>query len=1030
MATWNPRANELFLKALDLRSPGEREAYLDEVCAGDAALRAEVDGLLEAGARAGSFLEPPARDPAATFDEGPTIAEDPGTVIGPYKLLKPIGEGGFAVVFLAEQTRPVRRRVAVKVLKPGMDTRQVVARFEAERQALAIMDHPNIAKVFDGGTTPSGRPYFVMELVKGVPITAFCDQKQLTPRQRLGLFVSVCQAVQHAHQKGVIHRDLKPSNVLVTLNDTAPVVKVIDFGVAKALGQELTDKTLFTGFAQMIGTPLYMSPEQAGLSGLDIDTRSDIYALGVLLYELLTGTTPFPRERFKQAGYDEIRRIIREEEPPRPSTRLSTLGQAATTICTQRQSDPRRLSRLFRGELDWVVMKALEKDRNRRYETANSFAGDVQRYLNDEPVAAGPPSALYRFRKLAHKHRKVLATAAAFGLLLVTATGVSIGLAVWALRAQQVATGAAAAERTAREGETKEKQLAQQHEREAKEAAAARQDVLDFFDKKILAAVRPRGQKGGLGPDVTVRQAIEAAEPQIAAAFKDRPAVEASVRDTMGLSYWYAGEHDLAIRQYQQALALRQAALGPDHPDTLKTLNNLATAYADSGKPEQALPLLQDVLKRQQATLGPDHADVLITMNNIAEAYMSLGRADEAIALHEETLRLKQARLGPDDLSTLISMNNLARAYRQVGRLDQAIPLLEEAHRRLKARYGPDHQYTLGCIVNLAGAYEEAHKFNQAVALLEETLPRMKAALPAGHPYILGTMNNLAGAYQAAGKIDRALPLREEAFRLFKAKFGLDHADTLRVMAGLADVYMDAGKVDQALPLLEEVVQRRKAKLGADSPDTLLAMTDLGSGYQAAGKLQQALPLFEAAATGIEKRNFHSAWAGRIIHGLTGCQEQLQQFAHAEAWHRKWLAAVKERSGTDSLAYAEGLAGLGRNLLLQERWADAEQVLRECLTIQQQKQPDAWTTFDTRSMLGSSLAGQKRFTEAEPLLLEGYEGMNQRAASIPAKGRTRLTDAIERLVRLYEGWGRKDQADAWRRKREAAHAAAATPSKP
>jgi WD40 repeat protein/serine/threonine protein kinase len=348
-------------------------------------------------------------------------------VIGPYKLLEQIGEGGFGVVFMAEQQHPVRRKVALKVLKPGMDTRQVVARFEAERQALALMDHPNIAHVFDGGETASGRPYFVMELVRGIPITEFCDQNHLSIRERLELYVTVCQAVQHAHQKGIIHRDLKPSNVLVTLQDGTPLVKVIDFGIAKALGPErLTDKTLFTGLIHMIGTPLYMSPEQAEMSGQDADTRTDIYSLGVLLYELLTGTTPFDKDRLKEASYDEIRRIVREEEPAKPSTRISTLGQAATTVSANRRSEPRRLSQLFRGELDWIVMKALEKDRNRRYETANSFAADVQRYLHDEPVQACPPSAGYRFRKFARRNQAALLTASVVVLaVLLTVAGLA-----------------------------------------------------------------------------------------------------------------------------------------------------------------------------------------------------------------------------------------------------------------------------------------------------------------------------------------------------------------------------------------------------------------------------------------------------------------------------------------------------------------------------------------------------------------------------------------------------------------------------
>jgi WD40 repeat protein/serine/threonine protein kinase len=432
---------EIFLGAVEKGTPAERAAFLDGACGPDVALRAHVEALLGAHDDAGNLLDrplfentqdhqPPAQ-PSDTLDMT-------GAVIGPYKLLEPIGEGGFGVVYMAEQQRPIRRKVALKVVKPGMDSKQVVARFEAERQALALMDHPNIARVLDAGTTEGGLPYFVMELVRGVPITAFCDNNRLTTGERLHLFVTVCQAVQHAHTKGIIHRDLKPSNVLVTLHDGQPVVKVIDFGIAKALGQQLTERTLFTGFAQMVGTPLYMSPEQAEMSGLDIDTRSDVYSLGVLLYELLTGTTPLDRERLGKLSYDELRRVIREEEPPRPSTRISTLGQAATTLSVNRRSGPKQLSQLFRRELDWVVMKALEKDRNRRYESASAFAADVQRFLNDEPVLACPPSALYRARKFARRNKgaMVLASTILAALLLVV-----VGLALSTLLVWQAKQG-------------------------------------------------------------------------------------------------------------------------------------------------------------------------------------------------------------------------------------------------------------------------------------------------------------------------------------------------------------------------------------------------------------------------------------------------------------------------------------------------------------------------------------------------------------------------------------------------------------
>jgi serine/threonine protein kinase/Tfp pilus assembly protein PilF len=425
-----PDVMSVFSEALECASPEERAAYIAEACGPDGMLRGRVEDLLRAHQGAGNFLR---GVPATPVHEGP------GTVIGPYKLLEQIGEGGFGIVFMAEQTQPVRRRVALKLIKPGMDTRQVVARFEAERQALALMDHTNIAHVFEAGETASGRPYFVMELVRGVPITDFCDENRFTPRERLELFVNVCQAVQHAHHKGVIHRDLKPSNVLVTLHDGTPVVKVIDFGIAKAIGQQLTDKTLFTNFAQLVGTPLYMSPEQAEMSGLDIDTRSDIYGLGVLLYELLTGTTVFDRERLRLAGYEEIRRIIRQEEPPRPSARVSTLGQLAATICGRRQSDPSRLQQFFRGELDWIVMRALEKDRKMRYETASAFAADVLRYLHDEPVLACPPSRWYQFRKFARRHKAGLAVASLAALAgLAAVAGLALSNAL--IRQEQART--------------------------------------------------------------------------------------------------------------------------------------------------------------------------------------------------------------------------------------------------------------------------------------------------------------------------------------------------------------------------------------------------------------------------------------------------------------------------------------------------------------------------------------------------------------------------------------------------------------
>jgi serine/threonine protein kinase/tetratricopeptide (TPR) repeat protein len=804
------QAKSIFLEAIDEHAPEQWPAFLERACAGDVLLRADVEKLLHAQAAIGSFHEAP-RSTLAARAQGP-ITERPGTILGPYKLLEPIGEGGFGVVFLAEQQWPIRRQVALKVLKPGMDTRQVIARFECERQALALMDHPNIARVLDAGATDAGRPYFVMELVKGGPITEFCDEHHLAPEARLKLFIDVCHAIQHAHHKGVVHRDIKPTNVLVTVHDGAPVVKVIDFGIAKAMAEKLTERTLFTACGQMIGTPAYMSPEQAETSGLDVDTRSDVYALGVLLYELLTGTTPLEGKRLGEAGYAEMQRLIREEEAPWPSTRVSSLGAAATPLACKRGLDGKRLAQLLAGDLDWVVMKALEKDRDRRYDTPGSFAEDVERCLRREAVLARPPSTAYRVRKFAQRQRAAVLTGSAMAAALLVGAGVATWQAAVATRAKQDALAAAAAEKEAKE-------LAQAREAETRAA-------LEFVERRVFAAARPEGQDGGLGREVTLRQAVAAALPLVDRSFADQPLIEARLRMTLGQSFWYLGEAKLAADECQRARTLYTEHLGPDHPDTLRSMHNLARSYHALGQYAEALRLNEETLARRLATLDRDHPDTLMSLNNVATGNAALGRHAEALELYEETLARRLATLGPDHPDTLHSMHNLAVGYAALGRHAEALKLREETLARRLAKFGPDHPDTLASMEELAKSYGALGRDTDALKLREETLARRQAELGPDHPDTLKSMYNLATSYHALGRHADALKLHEETLALRKAKLGPDHRDTLRSMWGVAASLADLGRGTEAVPVIDECVRRAAGKVCCRS-DLLPGVMDL-----------------------------------------------------------------------------------------------------------------------------------------------------------------------------------------------------------
>ena len=653
----NQRLEELFHAALERPAGPERQAYLDGACGGDAELRDNVDALLAAHAEATGFLEEPA---VAAKREGP------GTTIGPYKLLQEIGEGGMGVVYMAEQTEPVRRKVALKVIKLGMDTKQVISRFEAERQALALMDHANIARVLDAGATDSGRPYFVMELVRGVPIDTYCDQNKLPTRARLELFIDVCRAIQHAHQKGIIHRDLKPSNVLVTSYDGVPVPKIIDFGVAKATNQKLTERTLFTEFRQVIGTPEYMSPEQAEMSGLDVDTRSDIYSLGVLLYQLLTGTTPVDPKELRTAGFEEMTRMIREDEAPAPSTRVSKLGSAADELARSHGSDAGALSKQLRGDLDWIVLRALEKDRTRRYETASDFARDVERHLEDLPVEASPPGALYRLNKVAHRNRRAVTAGAA--VLLAVALGLA-GTTAGFLRAR------AEAARSGRIGDSLQEVLAMGDVSRAVERGEV---------ERVLA---------------TTGEVFGAEHP-----------TRAAVLDTLAARLHDAGEFDESVELSRQALSIWRQVYGQRHVNAARTLSQLGRTLRAQGEHEGAEQALREAI----SILGDaESATPLSGFEPRLELAQLLGDAGDfeaADELLEQSLAILRA--SPEPLHFLVMQTLEQRLHLQLSLPDgDPRETLRELYEEGRSFY-PDDSRLLG-VWALAYA-RQLHKYGEA----------------------------------------------------------------------------------------------------------------------------------------------------------------------------------------------------------------------------------------------------------------------------------------------------------------------------
>jgi len=826
------RLELIFDAALQKGTERERSAYLEGACGNNPGLRERVETLLRAHDAAGNFLQPS----LTSADEGP------GSIIGRYKLLQMIGQGGFGVVYMAEQLEPVRRKVALKIIKLGMDTRQVVARFESERQALALMDHPNIARVFDAGSTESGRPYFVMELVRGVPITDYADKNALTLRERLELFITVCRAVQHAHQKGIIHRDIKPTNVLVTLHDGVPVPKVIDFGIAKATKQRLTEKTIFTEFRQIVGTPQYMSPEQAEMSGLDVDTRCDIYSLGVMLYELLTSTTPLEAERLRTLGYGELQQVIRDEDPQRPSLRVSTLHEQLETVAKNRRIEPRRLSGLFRGDLDWIVLKALEKDRTRRYSTASDLAADVERYLKYEPVEAGPPGITYVLRKFARRNRRGVAAA----LLVALALFIGLGMA------------AAGWYRAGRE--------------------ADRSREIAGFLEEIVLTVNPGEADGG-------RIDVEQVTARARKLFGDQHATVAAALDRLGTQAQHAGDFKASERLFRESEATWRALASTGHHAASRahTLSHLAalqrllgddasaeSAYRDAlaiadklppgmqlefcdarldlssilqtqGRSGEVEKLLREVLALQRTHASSQQMRIAHTLEQLVPILVSSGRTDEADEAFAEAIGIYRRHF-PGDGAT-VAFHNAAYGHwlRQHGRFEQAEPYFREAIRTFREMENPPREYYL---LALDGLFQLIRKrddaLDETIAVFHECMLNMGRMFGADHPTLAPQMLGFGYLLGEAQRWSDAVPLLVEGVRINRKAKG----DEWNSKSALATLERYVRKIVIAPGLPEknyETALEGVKTLLAEKPDNLDYRALRGMGLCRLGRWDEAL---------------------------------------------------------------------------------------------------------------------------------------------------------------------------------------------
>ena len=968
----NPNLVEsVFSKAAQMKDTAERDSYLDEACRDDAELRIRVEALLRANSHTDGFLNEPIgvvqmEEVSSNSAQERSVLEKPGDSIGPYKLLQEIGEGGMGVVFMAEQREPVRRKVALKIVKPGLDTKEVIARFEAERQALALMDHPNIARVLEAGAVESGRPFFVMDLVHGVPITEYCNQAKLSTRDRLNLFLPVCEAVQHAHQKGVIHRDIKPSNILVTLQDGKPVPKVIDFGIAKAIDCPLTDKTLFTRFGEFIGTPAYMSPEQTQMSGLDVDTRSDIYSLGALLYELLTGSAPFDATRVGGVTQDELVRIIRDEEPAKPSAFISTLGAKLPTVAEHRNVEPQKLEGIVRGELDWIVMQAMDKDRTRRYDSASAFSDDVERFLNQEIVLARPPSTVYRIRKMLRRHWVAVTFTTAFVFVLIAATAVSGWLAWKASQAAELANQRFIAETAARREADEERANARNAQRQASAAAknaeqkaAISTAVLDFLNEDLLAQASPSSNPNR---NIRLRTVLDRAAASIDSKFANQPIVEATVRSTIGETYRKLSEFALAERHLIRAWDLYRDTIGTDREETIAAANRLVRLKIDQAKFADADRLLSDAIRSGRNSLGTDHAEVITSLYLAGHLRHAQGRFDEAENYFLDVVAKRRRRDGENHPDTLMAMNNLAFVYMSQLRYDKARPILSLIVERVLQQHDEWHPDTITVINNLAALHRSQGRFEEARILERQVYENAKAVFGDEHQTTLVFMNNLAMSYYQDEDFAQAEPLFLNVLAAQKRRLGEQHPDTLTTSHNLASLYQDLNRPDDAEPLYRKTWRQRVKVLGENHPDTLTTLNNLAYFYLDAARFKEAAPLYQQASRFTE-----------------------------------------EVFGNDHPNTAISLLMHGYCELRQGEAEEAEEIFRRVLSFPTIENRGHWLRYAVEGMWGEALLELGRTDDAVRPIQTSYQGLSNLRGQMPKQwSRFGLDAARQRLVKLSE----------------------------